>query len=33
MDANAFRASLAEYNVPVDTTIDKLIRKHEGGDF
>ena len=22
-----------EYNVPVDATIDKLIRKHEAGDF
>jgi hypothetical protein len=28
-----FRSKLQEYNVPVDATIDKLIRKHESGDF
>jgi hypothetical protein len=33
INANAFRASLQEYNVPVDVNIDKLIRKHEAGDF
>lgn len=22
-----------EYNVPIDANIDKLIRKHESGDF
>lgn len=22
-----------EFNVPVDTQVDKLIRKHESGDF
>lgn len=29
---NNFRASLMEYNVPIDATLDKLIRKHESGD-
>jgi len=32
-NANNFRASLMEYNVPIDARMDALIRKHEGGDF
>ena len=32
-NVNNFRAKLMEYNVPVDTNLDKLIRKHESGDF
>jgi hypothetical protein len=32
MNVNEFRSKLAELNVPVDTNIDKLIRKHESGD-
>jgi len=30
---NDFRSKLSEYNVPINTEIDKLIRKHESGDF
>jgi hypothetical protein len=30
---NDFRANLSEHNIPVDATLDKLIRKHESGDF
>jgi hypothetical protein len=30
---NSFRSSLAEYNVTVDATLDKLLRRHEAGDF
>lgn len=33
INVNDFRAQLQEYKVPVDATIDKLIRKHESGDF
>jgi hypothetical protein len=33
MNQSDFRAKLAECNVPVDANIDKLIRKHESGDF
>jgi hypothetical protein len=33
INQNAFRAKLSEYNVQVDSNIDKLIRKHESGDF
>lgn len=33
INQNAFRASLGELNVPIDANIDKLIRKHESGDF
>ena len=33
MDSNNFRAQLNQYNVPIDATMDKLIRKHESGDF
>lgn len=33
INVNNFRSSLSEYNVPIDTNIDKLIRKHESGDF
>lgn len=32
MTLNNFRANLMEHNVPVDATLDKLIRKHESGD-
>lgn len=32
MGLNNFKASLMELNVPVDATLDKLIRKHESGD-
>lgn len=28
-----FRSKLSELNVPVDANLDKLIRKHESGDF
>ena len=33
MNVNNFRSSLHEFNVPVDANLDKLIRKHESGDF
>ena len=33
MDSNTFRSQLSTYNVPIDATMDKLIRRHEGGDF
>jgi hypothetical protein len=33
INVNDFRAQLMEYNVPIDTHVDKLIRKHEAGDF
>lgn len=33
MNVNEFRSKLSELNVPIDTNIDKLIRKHESGDF
>ena len=33
ININNFRATLMEYNVPVDANLDKLIRKHESGDF
>jgi len=33
INSNAFRAQLGNYKVPVDATMDKLIRKHEAGDF
>lgn len=33
INQNNFRAALMEYNIPVDANIDKLIRKHESGDF
>ena len=29
---NNFKEKLAAYNVPVDSNLDKLIRKHEAGD-
>lgn len=32
MNINNFRAALMEHNVPIDATMDKLIRKHESGD-
>jgi len=32
INVNEFRSKLHEFNVPVDTTLDKLIRKHESGD-
>ncbi len=32
-NVNNFRSSLGEFNVPIDTNLDKLIRKHESGDF
>jgi hypothetical protein len=32
INVNNFRASLMEYNVPIDNQLDKLIRKHEAGD-
>lgn len=33
INANSFKASLMQYNVPIDTKMDKLIRQHEAGDF
>lgn len=33
MNANDFKSSLREYNIPIDANLDKLIRKHECGDF
>jgi len=33
MNSNAFRSKLSTYNVPIDATMDKLIRRHEAGDF
>ena len=33
MNTNKFREQLYEYKVPTDATIDKLIRRHEAGDF
>jgi len=33
INSNAFREKLAEYEVPVDTKMDAMIRKHEAGDF
>jgi len=33
INLNGFRSKLSEYNVPVDVNLDKLIRKHESGDF
>lgn len=33
LNVNAFRSQLQEYNVPIDSNMDKLIRKHESGDF
>jgi hypothetical protein len=33
MNVNNFRSELREYNVPIDVNLDKLIRKHESGDF
>ena len=33
INVNAFRAELMEYKIPVDATLDKLLRKHESGDF
>lgn len=33
MNSSAFRSKLSTYNVPIDATMDKLIRRHEAGDF
>ena len=33
INVNNFRAKLMEYNVPIDANLDKMIRKHEAGDF
>jgi hypothetical protein len=33
INVNNFRATLNEYIVPNDAIIDKLIKKHESGDF
>lgn len=33
MNINNFKEQLREYNVPIDANLDKLIRKHESGDF
>ena len=33
INVNKFREQLGEYKIPVDATMDKLIRKHEAGDF
>lgn len=33
ININKFRDQLREYNVKVDANLDKLIRKHESGDF
>lgn len=30
---NTFKAQLSNMNVPIDANLDKLIRKHESGDF
>lgn len=32
-NVNAFRDQLKEYNVKIDANLDKLLRKHESGDF
>jgi len=33
INVNKFREQLSEFKVPVDANMDKLIRKHEAGDF
>ena len=33
INANALRAGLMEYNVPIDAKLDTMIRRHEAGDF
>ena len=33
INVNAFKEQLRNYNVNVDANLDKLIRKHEAGDF
>lgn len=33
MNSNDFRGQLQQYKVPCDANIDKLIRRHEAGDF
>jgi len=33
INVNKFKTALMEHNVPVDATMDKLIRRHEAGDF
>ena len=33
INVNKFREQLADHKIPVDANMDKLIRKHEAGDF
>ena len=33
INASKFREQLNQYKVPIDANMDKLIRKHESGDF
>ena len=33
INVNAFKSELQAQNVPIDANMDKLIRKHESGDF
>ena len=33
VSGNNFRQELQKYNVSIDANLDKLIRKHESGDF
>lgn len=33
INVSKFREQLNEYKVPIDANMDKLIRKHESGDF
>lgn len=33
INTNDFRNNLSQYNVPYDATMDKLVRRHEAGDF
>ena len=33
MNGQKFRQELTQYNVQIDANLDKLIRKHESGDF
>jgi hypothetical protein len=33
INVSSFRQSLNEYNVTVDAPLDRLIRRHEVGDF
>jgi len=33
INVNKFREQLSDFKVPIDANMDKLIRKHEAGDF